>query len=1024
MKTKFNGILTLLLAFVVQLTFAQEKTISGTVVDETNMPLPGATVVIKGTTTGAATDFDGKYTISANKGDVLSFSYAGYLNQEATIADSNTIDIALEPDSLEEVVITAIGIKRKPDEITTSNQVLKTEEITQAQNPDAIQSLAGKVSGLKITTTSTGLTPTTEILLRGTRSLTGNNEALIVIDGAISSASFLSDIDPTTIESYNVMKGANGAALYGSQGSNGVIIVTTKKGTNENAKFSVSVNSAVTFEKVAFLPETQTRYGQGYQGNLDVTDQGSWGPEYDGQLYPFGIDYPVGNYRFGVYSDNKDDNLKKFFNTGVLFQNSVNLAAGDKDGYINLSVNKRNTEGLIPNDTYHKEFFSVKAGKTAGRWTVDGAATYTTDKTDRVNGNMYDQLSQIAGNIDPTVYNSGKNEDHWTLYADSPYWMIQNQRTSVESNRFNGSATLLYQINDNISVKNLANINMFNGTTTFYRNRFIDDRQLDGDRSLQANYSTYDSTSRQIYNDILVNFDYMLTDDISFKANLGNNVQDYNFKRVGFAGNDVLFTDGFYNITNAIEDPSFTRFNNPSYGDTRLKERSYAVFGQIDLGYKDFLFLNATARNDWTSKLKKGNNSFFYPSVGLSFIPTKAFPSLKGKVLRKAKLSGSWVKVGNVSPVGIGASDDTVGQAPGFVLGGVNSFIANGTTFDPNLTPEFITSTEFNVNLEFLKGSRITLDASFYDSKNTDQILQVDASNASGASSAFINVGETNSKGFEIDLGFTPIKTDNVTWSNRLGYSTSKTTVKKVTDQSKSLLTRQPFGGVGIFAEEGEEFPLIKGTAYQRDELGRIKLDASGNPLTSSDFTKLGKTTPDYIINYSTSVTYKDLTLSAVLDYRTGHQFYSNIANSFTFTGQTVESAQNGREAFLFPNSVIETSAGSGVFVPNTNTLTGGSSAASFQSYYADNYRSFAENFVYDATALKLREVALSYNLPSKLLDNTFISNFTVGVSGRNLMMWLPKENRYGDPEIGNGMSTFSFTPSSRSYSFNVNIKF
>ncbi|PHS03770.1 MAG: hypothetical protein COA88_15040 [Kordia sp.] len=1026
MKTKFNGILTLLLAFVVQLTFAQEKTISGTVVDETNMPLPGATVVIKGTTTGAATDFDGKYSINANVGDILSYSYAGYLNQDIPIGVSNTIDVTLEPDSLDEVVITALGIKRKPDEITTSNQVVKADELTQAQNPDVVQGLAGKVSGLQINTISTGMNPTTKILLRGTRSITGNNEALVVIDGAIASATLLSNLDPNTVESVNVMKGANGAALYGSEGSNGVIIVTTKKGNKNGDKFTVNVTSSVTFESIAFLPTIQDRFGSGWDGEYDPNENTSWGPEYNGASMPSGTTntFNGGDYEFQNYSFIKD-HIKPFYNTGVTYQNGVSLVSGDKNGYMNLSVNKQNTEGITPGDKYHKEFFSIGAGKTAGKLSISANITYVTNESKNYGGgNVYADLMEAPANIDITnpVWAAGNNEHNWTLYSENPYWSLKNRRNNTQNNRFSGVIDLLYTINDNISFKTLASIKFTERSRTRYVNAFTDLRK-EGfhDRTVTSEYKTSNQNYRDIYTDYILNFDYMLTDDISFKSNLGWNIRDIESKRLGTSGED-LFIEGFYNIASPNGSSNFV--DDGLIGDQRTKQRSYAGYVNLDLGYKNYLYLNATGRNDWTSKLEKGNNSFFYPSVGLSFIPTKAFPSIKGKILRKAKLSGSWVKVGSVN-IDVHKLSATYTQPAGYPLNGQNTFVSSVSLAQKGLEPEFITSTEFNVNLEFLKGSRITLDGSIYNSSNKNQILESSTSYTSGVINSLVNIGKSESKGFEIDLGFTPIKTDNIIWTNRIGYSTTKTKVVTINEDNDFLQVDEYLAnGIGLFAQVGEEFPIIKGTGYQRDDSGSIMLDVNGNPMRTENFIKLGKTTPDYIINYSTSFRYKNLNLNIVADYRTGHQYFSGVAQSMAYNGQTIESAEGGRHPFLFPNTVVETSSGSGVFEPNTATLTGGPVFGNFHKYYRDHYRRNSENFIYDATALKLREVSLSYTVNKKHLEKLFISDIKIGVSGRNLLMWLPKENRYSDPELGDGLGFYSTNPSTRSYSFNVNLKF
>jgi len=1023
MKTKFNGILTLLLAFVVQLTFAQEKTISGTVVDETNLPLPGATVVIKGTTTGAATDIDGKYSISANKGDVLSFSYAGYLSQEATIAESNTIDIALEPDSLEEVVITALGIKRKVDAVTSSNQVVKAETLTQANNPDVVQGLAGKVSGLQINTTSTGLTPNTDIILRGTSSISGGNNALIVIDNVISTSGTLSSLDPNSIESVNVMKGASGAALYGSQGGNGVIIVTTKQGTKDGSKFTIDLNSSTTFEEVAFLPQRQDRFGQGWEGELDWTDQGAWGPEFDGSTQVVGMPYPgITDWRFGAY-EHIEDNIKPFFDTGVTYQNSVSLASGDKDGYINLSANKQDVEGLVPGNTYHKEFFNLNASKKAGKFQVGGVVRYITDKTDRAANGTYQRLSQGATNIRVQDYSSGDNRDNWTLYATSPYWSLKNQRAVTESNRAEVQGNIQYFLNDNIDIVLRSSANIYESNTLSHNNGFVDSEVILGtDRTILSRFDKSKFSSRRLYSDLLVNFDYDLTDDLNLKTTVGGNLGEISFDDLRLGGQDLTIP-GIYSIDNISGEPD-NKFQNEGL------ERTAAVYAAPSLDYKNYLFLNLTGRYEWTSTLSEDNRGFFYYSGGLSFVPTKAFPSIKGKAIQKLKLSASYTTTGNANGVSAYDINRRAVQAGGFPYNGLNSFIQSTNATDADLVNEFVYTSEFNINADLLKinnKSRISLDFAYYIQNNQDQILGTSPSYASGLTNATINVGETETKGFEIDLGLTPVKTDNIEWNLNVGYSTAETMVKKVTDTSDEVLTRfyqsgsgAQVGTVGVYAIEGEEYPIIKGTAYTRDDAGRIVLDANGNPIRSSDLSIIGKLNPDYILNFGTNLTYKNFKLNAVLDYRTGHSFFSNVASNLNEIGGTVESAQNGRNSFLFPNSTVQ-----GSNVTNTNVLTGGATAADFQSYVQSNYGYFDENFVLDATAVKLRELSLTYNVSSKLLEKTFINKLEVGVSGRNLYTWLPRENRgYNDPELGTGLGNYGQTPPTRSYTVSLNLAF
>jgi TonB-linked SusC/RagA family outer membrane protein len=1017
MKLKFNVLVALLVLLVTQLAFAQERTVSGVVSDKAGLPLPGVSVLIKGTRTSTQSDYDGKYSIKATPSQVLVFSYIGMKSIEIA-ASSLTMNVKLQDDlvELQDVVVTAVGIKRKPDEITTSSQVVKTKELTQASNPNVIQSLAGKVSGLQINTTSTGLNPNTSIVLRGAKSISGNNEALVVIDNIISSAAVLASIDPISIESINVIKGANGAALYGERGATGVIIVTTKKGTKSD-KMTVDINSSVTVEEIDYLPETQNRYGQGWQGDFDWTDQGSWGPEYDGSLQTVGIPYPsTTDWRLRPY-EHIEDNIKPFFNTGYNLQNSVTIAGGNiENGYVTLNLNRQDFKGVIPSDIRAKNFFNLNVGKKFDKFTVSGIARYSNDKTTRVNGDTYAALSNTPGNIPVEIFNSGDNGDHWTLYDDSPYWKLNNDRTDASNNISELMGEIQYSLNKNIDFVLRSSIRNTTGTTASFTNEFIDLLQLTGtDRKIRSFYSQANSNRRVIYSDFLINFDYKLAEKVTFKSNLGLNATDDKFSSVGSSGRDLSII-GFYDLDNIANVQNGVEF--------KSRQKTAGIFGQVDLGYNDYLFLNLTGRNDWNSALKltnKKSTSFFYPSAGVSFILTKAIDGLRGKVLNKAKLSASYVKVGNASALAPHSINNTGIRAPGYpyFLTPLNSFILGTSIVDQDIKNEFIKSTEFNVNLDFFKIQvpRLTIDAALTLSKNENQLLNTTVSSTTGVANALINVGETKSNALEIDLGFIPFKTNNFEWNGRVSYSTFKTTIEKVTDDSNIVGSGTP----GIYAVQGQEFPVIRGFAYTRDNEGRIVLDTDGNPVKSSQLQILGKTTPDYILNFATEFKYKNFSLSAVADYRTGHVFYSGVEQQLNGQGRSIESAEGGRKPFVFPNSTIQ---GSGV--TNTTVTTGGDgSYADFQSYVVDNYGYFHENFIKDATAFKLREVALNYELSKKMASKIGLSRFNVGVSGRNLLTVLPKENRnYNDPETGNGIAGYSFTPPTKFYTFVINITF
>jgi len=1041
MKTKFSGILTLLLAFVVQFTFAQEKTISGTVSDENGLPLPTATVIIKGTTTGTSTDFDGNYSINASEGDVLDFSYVGYATQSQPVGASNTVDVTLQPDNtLDEVVVTALGIKRKQDEITTANQVVKAEELVKANNPNVVKGLSGKVSGLQVIQNGNGVNNRTRIVLRGNRSISGNNQALIVIDGTISTAALLQNIDPNSIESINVIKGANGAALYGSDGSNGAIIVTTKKGNNDTEKMTVSIRSSVDFESVDYVPERQTRYGQGWDlgdgfENI-VYENGGWGPEFDGQMVPVGLPQADGSYIMAPYSTRGSDNIKEFFSTGITTQNSVSLSSGNSDGYLYISGQLEETEFVIQSDERRKTAFNFKGGKNIGKWGFTGNATYTSTRLGRTNGSLYTDLLQTPSNVPIGQFANSGQEGHWNVYFNSPYWVRDNIRNKTQQERFSVTGELSYQINDNINTLIRSNGLFTDSNSLNWANAYTEPAEYitnyfgsGAGRGSASSFNTSNSNFTQYVTDFLVNFDYMLTDDISFKANVGvsNRITKNNFVQVG--GSDLTIP-GIYTSANLNDglDETIT-------GDGRSKQSKIGAYAQLDLGYKDFLFLNLTGRNDWSSVLDKSNNSYFYPSAGLAFIATKAFPSIKGDILNYAKFTASYVKVGNDGGVGPYAIQQVYNQATGFSLGGQNSFSAPTSVTDPLLTPEFTTSQEFGLNLGFLK-DRVTLDLAYAMFNTTDLITRVGASAASGLATfggATINLAETEGSSIEVDLGLKVLRSEDMDWNVNLGYSTTDNNVVKVSDQADRVSLGGFLGYAEVFAIEGEQFPSIATNAYERDDQGRVLINPnSGDPIEATGLKLAGRTTPKHIVNLNTSFRYKDFTISATMDYRTGHVFYSDTKSNMTWSGHAVETAQAGRGQFIWPNSAINVgTADNPIYEANTSVGSGGTTAGSYITFF-NNYRSVGENHVLDATAFKIRELSLRYDLNEKFLDRTFLTGLSISAVARNVLTVLPTENRgYNDPESGfstgnaQGITTNgSAYPATRSYGLGLNLTF
>jgi outer membrane receptor protein involved in Fe transport len=733
------------------------------------------------------------------------------------------------------------------------------------------------------------------------------------------------------------------------------------------------------------------------------------------------------------------DNIKKFFTNGAIYQNSIAVSGGSLDsGYANFSANRTTNDFVVKGDELKRNSFLLKAGKKMGKFSVEGNINYITQNVKQSESGLYDALLQTATNIPVERFEYSGNGSHWTTYYNNPYWLRDNRREDLRQEKIAAIVTLGYEFNKHINVSYLGNLRLDSNDDLYFRNKWVDTScAIWGarDHSVVAEMTSVTDLRRRIYGDLLVNFDYMLTKDLSFKATLGNNIQENKFK-TNAAGGQNFAVDGVYNASNVLNPYTSTSTtldgNSLRALNATSLNRKIGVFANLDFAYGEYLFLNATARNDWSSVFAKGNNSFFYPSVGMAFVPTKAFEGLKNNVLNYVKLSANYTKVGNDSAVGAYAINQTGALGIGYPFGS-NSYVQQTAPTVPGISPEFVTTKEATVNLGFF-GDRLTLDGSYYVTDTADLISQASTSAASGLSRVTANLGSLQTKGFEIDLGFTPIKSKEARgfrWDNKLNYSHYKSIITKIATGANELSLRQPYSFIGIFAEVGEEFPLIKGTTYLRDDQGRVIVDASGMPSVDPTFKKLGKATPDYILGYNTSFSYRGIKLSATMDYRTGHQFYSDVKRNLAWTGQLVESAEN-RGGFILPNSTYDYN-GDGIYQANennTNVVTGGTGVGSVISYY-DTYASTGENLVIDATAFKLREASLSYSFPESLISKTRLSSLVIGVNARNPLSLFSKENRnYNDPETSENTGNaagIAFTdryPTQSSYGFSLNLTF
>ncbi|MCB4807742.1 SusC/RagA family TonB-linked outer membrane protein [Tamlana sp. 62-3] len=1076
MKTKFSGILTLLLAFVVQLTFAQEKTISGIVSDGTGLPLPGATVLVKGTSSGTSSDFDGKYAIKANTGDILVFSFVGYSSKEITVGASSTINVTLSEDAaaLEEVVVTAFGSgDRNAREVVYANQVVKSEDLLSTPSKNALEALRGKTAGVRLSTGSGSVGASTRIVLRGEGSLTGNNNALIVVDGvAIDNtatsggagasttgyADFgnrFNDINPDDIESVTILKGPSATSLYGSRGASGVVLVTTKSG--QGNKMKVTYNGSTSMETAIVLLQRQSKFGQGYDNaHLDSGENWAWGPAFDGVVRPWTT--PIDSDGDGAlealtrpYSAVQNQ-LQDFFNTGYTTTNSLNFSGSNEGFSYFASYGNTDQTGTLDNTYYKRNNLTFKASaQLSPKLRSDFKISYANVKQNTAQegsrafegNNAYAMAVQSPVNIpfnELRDYTSPFHDinGYWGSYSSvNPYYILNEYGNEGNIDNIIGNAALTYNFLDNLSISGRFGGNIVNTQTDVWTPTFTPAEQLvwtddfglatrNSKHSSLGEYINYNSKVENLDATIMVNYNTDITEDLSFSIAGG-----YNFfqrTRQDITGSSVggLVVPGVYNLSNSAQTPTSDMY--------RSKYRIYGVLGNATIGYKNAAFLELSARNDWSSTLPSANNSFLYGAVGGSVIFTDLL-NIKNDVLNYGKLRGSYGTsgkdaglyllnsyfVGNPSIVNLGDYELF------FPKNGVAGFSIGNTIGNPTLKPELTTTYEVGADLGFF-GNKVNVEYTYYHSIHDDQIVTISLPRSTGYTQTVSNIGRMENKGHELTLSLEPLKgvVEGLDFEVFGTYTKNENEVIKITDDIDEL-TVGTFGfaagtTVTIVAKEGLPFGTFKGNDFKTNENGEVIVDANtGYPVYTDEDVYLGSYQPDYLLSFGANIKYKGFGLRMLFDKKEGGKFASQTKYNTNFNGTNVNTTVYNREPFIFPNSVIDN--GDGTYSENTNAITE-------QNYFTD-YDPPVSTQLIDASYLKLREVELSYSFPKSFTDNTFLSSARIALYGKNLWYWLPEENKYADPEVngpaltGNaqGIETTQ-TPSSRSLGLNLQLSF
>lgn len=1045
----------------------QDRTVTGTVTaQEDGLSLPGVSVVVPGTQLGTQTGADGKFVIKVPAGrNSLKFSYIGYASQTIVIGSKTVVNVAMTLDAkqLGEVTITgALGIKRQAREVGYAATNVGNKELTQANVTNIANGLTAKVSGLQVNTVNNGVDPATRIVLRGNRSINGNNSALIVVDGVPVPGSNINSINPNDIQDVNVLKGASAAALYGSEASNGALIITTKRGT-ANGKPVIRYSNAVQLQKVAYFPEFQNKFGTyGGEGGADIDpltgfarfvpyENQNYGPAYNGETVVLGPPTENGEKLTVKYAALDKDPRKNFFNTGVTEQNDLSYSQGDADNSFFFSAQNVYTEGVVPDDKNKRTAIRIAAARKFGIFKADFSLGYTNTNINTY-GTSYDgsllftnviqtpSFVDLRGLFSDPSSTFGNPNDFYSAYHVNPYWQIKNSRVKQTRDVILGSLNLTLTPTKwfDVNYRVAQNFGIYQQRNTKAQVNFsqyaISDPMGAGNvpsgfpsgkiPGQVFDYTQYgDGTSNldngygRLQQDVALNFHHTFFNDFKTDLMLGNTIWQQRYKYITASSANLLIPD-YYNV-NAIGGA-------PNAGQAENLIRQIGLYGALNIGYKGYAFLEITGRNDWDSRLSKQKRSFFYPSAKASFIFTDAISALKdNKVINYGKLRAAFSQVGQVS-VGPYSINNTFGVTSGFPYGGVGGLSLGSTNNNPLLEPEKVNEFEVGTELGFLD-SRINVGATWYKQNSKNQTLGVQTSPATGFSSATINAGEIENRGWEFDLKLNVLQKSN----NKVGLEVGGN-LGVYDSEVKSLIpgVANEFQITGtstnIFAVVGQPYPVVRGTDMMRDPQGRIIVSpVTGYPIIDPKLKVLGRTTPKYILGLNTTVSYKFVSLSAIGEYRGGNVIYNSIGSTLNFGGISAKSAEADRQRFIFPNSVIETSPG--VFVPNTQYSIRDGNYGFWQS---SAYNRTVTPFVSSAAFWKLREVNLNFDLSQFINRTKFVKGLNLALTGRNLLLFKPKDNPWADPEynLDNsnavGQTSAAQTPNTRLFGANLQVTF
>ena len=1057
-----------ILLLATSISFSQIK-ISGTVTDKTTgIGIPSVAIATS-SENGTTSDINGSYTIFVtDNNQVLTFSYLGYKTQKITIDSQRIINVQLEEieTNLDEIVVTALGLNRKTKELGYVVQELKSKEVTSVKTVNFLDNLAGKLAGVTISQGATGVGSSSKITIRGEASFSNNNP-LFVVDGTpinnnsvfnftneaaagfqeIDFGNGAMEVNPDDIESVTVLKGPSAAALYGTRASNGVIVINTKDGSKKQG-LGVSINSSITFDSAFRLPDFQNEYGQGNSGNFEYVDglgggindniTYSWGPRLDAGNLIAQFDSPVtladgtvvrggdtslysGNTITPTLFQSNPDNLKDFYQTGVTTINNIAINDSFERGSYRLSITDLDSESIIPGVNLERKTAALKLNFNPSEKTrITNSVNYVNSSSDNRPANGYGSenanYSLVAWG--PRSLNIDSLRDYWQpglegvqqysfnyTFFDNPFFILKENTNAFNRDRVFGNIAVKHQFTDNLSVSLRSGMDYSSEKRELKRN-------FSSNRFKNGAYAEHDVFYREVNTDFLVNYNNTFG-DVSFDVSFGGNRLDQNASTKQTQTTN-LAQPGIFSLNNAASPLEVFEFTS--------KKRINSLYGIAKFGYKDYLFVDITGRNDWSSALATpfsiDGTSFFYPSVSSSFIFSNytELPS----AISFAKLRASIAQVGNdTNPYQ--TSGAFVSQTP---FNGQPTFSNQDFIPNSNLRPEITTSYELGADLRFLK-DRLNIDFTYYNATTKDQIISLPIPISSGYNQQVINGGKVNTSGVEIILGGTPIQTENFTWNTTFNFASNKSVIKDLpqNDGRLTLAYSRIYNSanqtVWFQVEEGGQIGDMYGTGYEKNAEGEFLLDDNGRYIANNDLIKIGNYNPDFTLGWNNSFRYKNWNASFLFDWRQGGEIVSRTRALGNVGGQLAETAFRPDAGIIAQGINVNTG------LPNTVAVTA-------ESYYRQFYdRNHEENNVYDASFLKLRQVSIGYvlNLEEGFLGLKDTSSMSFSFIGNNLFVLT--ENPHFDPEQlavqGNGfvsgVEDMSYA-TSRSLGFKVGFNF